>query len=921
MNTKVLYSVFKRNFVGYLSNPTGYVFICVFVLLSSIAAFLPDEFFNANLANLDQLNRWFPLIMLVFIPAITMGIWADERRQGTDELLLTIPASDFDIVLGKFKAAACIYTISLLFSLICNLLILIYLGKPDIGLFLCTYIGYWLVGISMISIGMVASFLTGNLTVSYILGAICCAPFIALQWIDAAPIPSNTAWLLKEFSIARQFELFGRGILTFSAILYFVMISATMLYLSMILIGRRHWTASRKRVGACRFTIRTVCLLAIGLSLVFIFRHHDLRADLTEEKLSTLSPNTIELLKNLKPVHPVVIEAFISSDVPESHIQTRLDIEAILKEIESRCGKNVILRLHDNMEPNTETALIASQRFDIKPQEVFFALRGKRQQKSIFLGVAFRSGLESLVLPFIDRGLSVEYELVRALCSVIEQKKKRIGILKTDAPLFGRFDMNTFSMLPPWMIVDELQKQYTVIEVDPAQPIMERFDALLAVQPSAMGHAEIQHFVEAIRDGQPAIIFEDPLPVYVRGVPGTAEPRQSGGNPMMMGRQPMPKGNIDMLWELFGVTVDGAQVVWQEYLPIRQLPIPKGFVFLDRSLDKKNSEGNRKISPFNKDDAVTSALQYLMLPVPGRITKYTPMGGGMGGGKDSANSLTVTPLLTTFQQPAGIVLTRLITPQSLRTGDWERSAVPEAETQNLAVRIRGELPAPPAPDLQEGETPVKPEPVNIDVILVADVDMLADMLFQLRQMGNEPGAGINLNFDNVTFVLNAIDSVAGDERFLKVRSRRSKHRTLSKFDEHTDSIRKETMEVKKNLQNEFKDKTEAEEKGLQEKMEQLRKDFRGGAMNEGEAARKATAALMSAQKRLESERERMRRELNKQLELADVKYNGYISKIQGQYKLCSVVLPPIPPLVIALTVFFVRRIRESEGVPLSRRRK
>ena len=86
MNTQVLYSVFKRNFVGYLSNPTGYVFICVFVLLSSIAAFLPDDFFNANLANLDQLNRWFPLVMLAFIPAIAMGIWVGTILDAKEEL-------------------------------------------------------------------------------------------------------------------------------------------------------------------------------------------------------------------------------------------------------------------------------------------------------------------------------------------------------------------------------------------------------------------------------------------------------------------------------------------------------------------------------------------------------------------------------------------------------------------------------------------------------------------------------------------------------------------------------------------------------------------------------------------------------------------------------------------------------------------
>ncbi|MEX0614244.1 MAG: Gldg family protein, partial [Pirellulales bacterium] len=384
MNWTVLKAIFRRDFISYFSNPTGYVFICVFVMLSALAAFWPPDFFSNNLANLDQLNKWLPFIMLVFIPAITMSIWAEERRQHTDELLLTLPASDMDVVFGKYLAAVAIYTVALLFSMFSIYLVFSYgLGTPDGGLFIGTYVGYWFIGLAMLSIGMVASFLTSNLTVGFILGMIFNLPlalFGVADWIVKNP---QLAQAVRRWSAVEQFGDFQRGVISLAGISYFVMIAVVMLYVSIVLIGRRHWGGREEDESVwAHYLARALGLvaLAVGVNL-FVSNHNVLRADITIENLNSLSPRTVRLVKELQnndEVKTIKIEAYVSPQVPAEYAAHKLNLLSTLSELGSLSGGKILVDIHE-VENFSEQATTAEKAYGIEPPEVRTIDRGARK--------------------------------------------------------------------------------------------------------------------------------------------------------------------------------------------------------------------------------------------------------------------------------------------------------------------------------------------------------------------------------------------------------------------------------------------------------------------------------------------------------------------------------------------------------------
>ncbi len=130
----------------------------------------------------------------------------------------------------------------------------------------------------------------------------------------------------------------------------------------------------------------------------------------------------------------------------------------------------------------------------------------------VFLGVAFTSGVEEVVIPFFDRGLPVEYELTRSIRVVSKSGRKKVGILTTDAKLMGGMDMRSFSQTPEWSIVTELKKQYDVSSVSPDTPISSDLNVLLVAQPSSLTQKQIDNLTDYIKKGGGALLFLDPFP-------------------------------------------------------------------------------------------------------------------------------------------------------------------------------------------------------------------------------------------------------------------------------------------------------------------------------------------------------------------------------------------------------------------------
>jgi ABC-2 type transport system permease protein len=860
-NRSAAWAIAGRDIRRQFSSPLGYLLLTGFVVASAMAAFWPARFFLNNIASLHQLNRVFPYLAGLVVAAMTMGVWAEEKRHGTDELLLTLPAQEWDITAGKYLAMLGIYTAAIVLSA-SHVIVLALLGSPDPGVMAANYFAFWLIGAALIPIGMCASLLHSNVTITFVLGVVFTGALIGVP-LSAAAFGETWAALAGSVSLFPRFANLSQGLIDVADVLYFAAVAALFLYLDTVLLGRIRWPDGRQRRGRqMHIALRGVMLaVALGCVVALVDRAR-WRVDVTVDRQHSLSGETRQLVAGLPRDQAVRIEAFVSPDVPQHYVQTREELLAVLR---SMSGLNPRIQV-DVVEalPYSPAAQRGRERYGIAPRQVADPLGATEE---VYLGIALRAGAGEYVVPFLDRGLSAEYEVGRALRVVTGSGRKRVGIVDTDVKMFGGIQPGSGRVGVPWQVVDELRKQYEVVEITPYTAITEPVDALLVVLPSRLTGEEMALVAQRIGQGTPTLIVVDPLSLVDLNL-APAAALASSINPFRGGGAAVQTnyGDVRALLYRFGVNWAPARIAWDRFNPhpaMSELPAQAVFV----------APGSGNADALSRTHPATSGLAEVLMLYPGYIQPAETPGFTFepllqtGGASGATGFFEVTR-----PTPTGPVLAP---PGALE---------PDGRQYVLAAHVRSNQPS--------------------DVIVVADLDFISDYFFDLRT-----AAPPNASFDNIAFFLNAVDVLAGDASFITLRNRHRVGRTLTYVETETQRFLDERAAEERQATAAAEAALEAARERLKDHVDEIkvRRD-----LDEFDRDLMVRNYEASETRRLRALESVLTQERDARVQASRETMEQKMRSIRGEIRLIAAFVPPLPVLALGL-VMMARRVRSERG--------
>lgn len=396
-----IFIITRRELCAYFTNPAAYIVTGLFLIFSGILFF--STFFLNGRADLRNFFGLLPILLSLFIPALTMRLFSEELRSGSFETLMTLPVTEAQVTIGKYLAAFITSAAMLLPTLFYAITCLVF-GKPDAGPLLGGYIGALFLCATYSAIGIFSSAATKNQIIAFFT-ALAISFTLTLMGGVLVFLPSPLVRFLSWLSVSTHFQAIARGIVDSRDILYFVALTAIFLLFTI-----KRFVINWTKENSVDLILSIVILILANMAGSKAF----FRCDLTEQKMFSLSKASKELVQNLQ--EPLNVNVFFSSDLPAPYNNVDQYLRDILLEYKNAGNKNFNYKFYDM---NKEESQEAANSYGLSQTQVQKVETTEVSAKAVWMSAAIVYGDNVKTFDSINSTAGLEYTLTTAMSKMI----------------------------------------------------------------------------------------------------------------------------------------------------------------------------------------------------------------------------------------------------------------------------------------------------------------------------------------------------------------------------------------------------------------------------------------------------------------------------------------------------------------------
>lgn len=789
-------TVAKRELSAYFTSPIGYIFMMVFVGIS--VSLYTSTFFIEPFADVRPYFDSIPIMICIFIPAVTMRIWAQERSENTWEMLLTFPMKARELVLGKFLASF-IFFIMTLSSTVTIPVMLINLGNPDGGTVISSYLGAILLGAYFLALGIFISGFFKDQILSFIMTLLACFIIFMLgNGLIAAKIddfaPGIGTLLNDVVGFSSHYNAFIRGVIEVADITYFFAWTAILLFLNILYID------GRSRAGAkLVFTATAIVTIAIGLMANWLIGDTSLgRFDVTEDKIFTISDASKNILSNIDT--PVQVKLYISpeQDMPTGMTTLQQDISDKMQELSVASNGNIefsVINLiasealtqiadpnaDEDEEETTEEEVLEKRMLDkgVEPFAVQAMSQDQVMNQLVYssIGVAYKNNKEEILSRILPQNIEqLEYKLISTVYKLTREKSPIVALVAPKEAINIPLDLQRMyeqmgQPIPesedPYDILQKIleYEKYEIVRVELTQdsPLPDEYDTLVIVNPRNFNDRQRWEINRAIHSGKSVVMA-------VQNYEWNITPGRR--NLQMSLREENP--DVNSLLEMYGLGVHSDILMDSNNVPLN-VQIGGGFRAVSQPV---NSPMHMLISNHTMDveTSITSRLSAIFYLWGTALDINDTKLGELG--------LEVKTLITTSEkswtQEKSMIMEGTFSLEEPETYDGPYPLMALVQGQFPDAFAEQERPVWPVPESEPGQPPAEPTPETKEAVpVVAAPGKL--ILLGSSQMFRKNF----LQAGNLDLFLNSVDAVTLGEDLVNVRGRKPIDRLIQMPDVKT----------------------------------------------------------------------------------------------------------------------------------------